>query len=117
MAQRSEDGVGKTSENVRAPRARLSGLDPIRDLHTGQRRVNSRINRPDTRKHLNRQRQKSRKTTCFDRGVHTRTFPPLQELDIPHRARQLLRGGDAVTQIGDRNNTIAALGATPESIN
>lgn len=36
-----------------APRARKSDVDPVRELHTGQRRVNSRINRPDTRKHLN----------------------------------------------------------------
>lgn len=27
-----------------APRARKSGMDPVRELHTGQRRVNSRIN-------------------------------------------------------------------------
>ena len=31
------DGAGKTSENVRAPRARHSGMDPARELHTGQR--------------------------------------------------------------------------------
>ena len=36
-----------------APRARNCGMDPVRELHTGQRRVNGRINRPDTRKHLN----------------------------------------------------------------
>ena len=35
-----------------APRARETDLDLIRELHTGQRRVNGRINRPDTRKHL-----------------------------------------------------------------
>ncbi len=35
-----------------APRARVSDLDLIRELHTGQRRVNDRIKRPDTRKHL-----------------------------------------------------------------
>jgi hypothetical protein len=27
-------------------------MDPVRELHTGQRRVKGRINRPDTRKHL-----------------------------------------------------------------
>jgi hypothetical protein len=35
-----------------APRARESDLDLARELHTGQRRANRRISRPDTRKHL-----------------------------------------------------------------
>ena len=35
-----------------APRARSTDVDLTFELHTGQRRVNSRINRPDTRKHL-----------------------------------------------------------------
>ena len=29
-----------------------SEMDPIRELHKGQRRVTGRINRSDTRKHL-----------------------------------------------------------------
>ncbi|MDO9589486.1 MAG: hypothetical protein Q7J13_16375, partial [Brevundimonas sp.] len=48
--------------------------DPICDLHTGQRRVKGRINRPDTRKHLIRPRQNLEKTSCIERGVHTRIF-------------------------------------------
>lgn len=35
-----------------APRARQSDMDLARELHTGQRRANGRISRPDTRKHL-----------------------------------------------------------------
>lgn len=62
MAQRSEDGVGKTSErSERLERAK----DPIRDLHTGQRRVKGRINRLDRRKHLIRPRQNLEKTSCI----------------------------------------------------
>jgi hypothetical protein len=50
-------------------------MDPVRELHTGQRRVKGRTNRPDTRKHLNL-RTNPRKTSCIRRGVHTRTYPP-----------------------------------------
>ena len=44
--------------------------------------MNGRINRPDTRKHLNRSRQKSRKTSCLNAGVHTRTLALDPQADI-----------------------------------
>ena len=50
--------------------------------------VKGRINRPDTRKHLNLRTSISRKTSCIHRGVHTRTFRYscdsfAMELDLP----------------------------------
>jgi hypothetical protein len=36
-------------------------MDPARELHTGQRRVNSRNHKPDTRKHLNLRAKPSKK--------------------------------------------------------
>jgi hypothetical protein len=42
--------------------------------------VNGRVNRPDTRKHLNL-RAKLPKTSCIRRGVHTRTLGPRPKAD------------------------------------
>ncbi len=53
---------------------RESELDPAREFHTGQRRVNGRINRPDTRKHPDYTPSQSEDSSCIRRGVHTRTF-------------------------------------------
>ena len=49
-----------------APRARNSGVDPVRELHNGQRRVKSRINRPDTRKHLDYAALPSKNLLAFE---------------------------------------------------
>jgi len=56
-----------------APRARESDVDLSRELHTGQRRANGRINRPDTRKHLDYPHHPFRDSSCILGGVHTRT--------------------------------------------
>ena len=48
-------------------------MDPIRDLHTGQRRVKAVSNRPDTQKHLNLRAQLLRKL-LHPTGVRTRIF-------------------------------------------
>lgn len=49
-----------------APRARNCGVDPVRELHNGQRRVKSRINRPDTRKHLDYAALPSKNLLAFE---------------------------------------------------
>ena len=57
-----------------APQARQTDLDPALELHTGQRRVNSRTDRPDTRKHLDYMHHSVQDSSCIRRGVHTRTL-------------------------------------------
>ena len=49
-----------------APRACNCGVDPVRELHNGQRRVKSRINRPDTRKHLDYAALPSKNLLAFE---------------------------------------------------
>lgn len=69
-----------------APRARNSDVDPVRELRTGQRRVNSRINRPDTRKNLNLSALPS-KNRLLLKGVHTRTLLNSHKPDAPRATR------------------------------
>src|SRR6195952_678751 len=74
MAQRSEDGVGKTSEmSKRLERAKAVWIRPAISIQASGR-DDGCINRPDTRKHLNLREQISRTPPCIRRGVHTRTF-------------------------------------------
>lgn len=72
MAQRSEDGVGKTSQTSR----RLERAKPVWTQSAISIQASSRddgcMNRPDTRKHLNLPEQISRTPPCIQRGVHTR---------------------------------------------
>jgi hypothetical protein len=68
-----ETGPGKPAESD-APRARNSGMDPVRELHTGQRRVNSRINQAGHTEAPEPARSTSQKPSCIRRGVHTRTL-------------------------------------------
>src|SRR5262252_8977577 len=67
-----ETGSGKPAMSE-APRARHSDLDLALELHTGQRGANCRVSRPDTRKHLDYAHYPSQDSSCFHRGVHTRT--------------------------------------------
>ena len=74
MAQRSEDGVGKTSEtSKRLERAKAQWTRSAISIQASGR-AKGRINRPDTRKHLNLRTNAARKTSCIHRGVHTRTL-------------------------------------------
>lgn len=76
MAQRSEDGVGKTSEvSRRLERALAVWTRSAISIQTSSR-DDGCINRPDTRKHLNPRNHATQKTSCFQRGVHTRTVVP-----------------------------------------
>lgn len=73
MAQRSEDGVGKTSEmSKRFERAIAVWTRSAISIQASSR-DDGCINRPDTRKHLNLREQISRILPCIRRGVHTRT--------------------------------------------
>lgn len=72
MAQRSEDGVGKTRETSK----RLERAIPVWTRSAISIQASSRddgcINRPDTRKHLNLCDQIFRIPPCIRWGVHTR---------------------------------------------
>ena len=74
MAQRSEDGVGKTRETSK----RLERAIPVWTRSAISIQASSRddgcINRPDTRKHLNLCDQIFRIPPCIRWGVHTRSF-------------------------------------------
>lgn len=73
MAQRSADGVGKTSEmSGRLERAKAIWTRSAISIQASSR-DDGCINRPDTRKHLNPRNMPS-KTSCIQRGVHTRTL-------------------------------------------
>jgi hypothetical protein len=74
MAQRSEDGVGKTSEMSRRLERALAVWTRSAISIQASSRDDGCINRPDTRKHLNLREQISRKPPCIQRGVHTRTL-------------------------------------------
>jgi hypothetical protein len=74
MAQRSEDGVGKTSGMSRRLERALAGWTRSAISIQASSRDDGCINRPDTRKHLNLREQISRTPPCIQRGVHTRTF-------------------------------------------
>ena len=79
MAQRSEDGVGKTSEkSKRLERAKAVWTRSAISIQASGH-VNGRIRRPGTRKHRNPRTTTSRKTSCIRRGVHTRTLAPFTE--------------------------------------
>ena len=74
MAQRSEDGVGKTSEmSRRLKRAKAVWTRSAISIQASSRDEGC-INRPDTRKHLNLRARISPTPPCIRRGVHTRTF-------------------------------------------
>ena len=74
MAQRSEDGVGKTREtSKRLERAKAVWTRSAISIQASSRDQGC-INRPDTRKHLSPRRQTPCKTSCIRWGVHTRTF-------------------------------------------
>jgi hypothetical protein len=74
MAQRSEDGVGKTSGMSRRLERALAGWTRSAISIQASSRDDGCINRPDTRKHLNLREQISRTPPCIQRGVHTRPF-------------------------------------------
>ena len=75
MAQRSADGVGKTSEmSGRLERAKAIWTRSAISIQASSR-DDGCINRPDTRKHLNPRNMPS-KTSCIQRGVHTLTSMP-----------------------------------------
>ena len=74
MAQRSEDGVGKTSEMSRRLERALAVWTRSAISIQASSRDDGCINRPDRRKHLNLRVQISRKPPCIQRGVHTRSF-------------------------------------------
>ena len=77
MAQRSEDGVGKTSENVQAPTERAKAVWTRSAISIqASSRDDGCINRPDTRKHLIPRARISPTPPCIQRGVHTRTWEP-----------------------------------------
>jgi hypothetical protein len=70
MAQRSEDGVGKTSEmSKRLERAKVVWIRPAISIQASSRNDGC-INRPDTRKHLNMREQISR-TPLVSEGAST----------------------------------------------
>ena len=76
MAQRSEDGVGKTREESKRlerakPRWTRSAISIQASGH-----VNSRIERPDTRKHLNLRTSASRKILLHPKGRSLIAPPP-----------------------------------------
>ena len=74
MAQRSEDGVGKTSEmSRRLKRAKAVWTRSAISIQASSRDEGC-INRPDTRKHLNLRARISPTPPCIRRGVHTRSF-------------------------------------------
>jgi hypothetical protein len=80
MAQRSEDGVGKTREmSERLERAQSVWTRSAISIQASSR-DDGCINRPDTRKHLNLREQISQIRPCIQRGVHTRTLTPLSSL-------------------------------------
>jgi hypothetical protein len=68
MAQRSEDGVGKTrEESKRLERAKPNWTRSAISIQASGR-MNSRIKRPDTRKHLNLRTSASRKLILHPSG-------------------------------------------------
>lgn len=90
MAQRSEDGVGKTSEtSKRLERAKAVWTRSAISIQASSR-DDGCINRPDTRKHLNLRNQISRTpplnpegrphTDVQHCGVHSRKRPFLQTM-------------------------------------
>jgi hypothetical protein len=68
MAQQSTRRVGIAS-NFRSALSAEKRRGPDLELHTGQRRVYGRINRPDTRKHLDYARTSSSDSSCILGGV------------------------------------------------
>jgi hypothetical protein len=81
MAQRSTRRVGIAS-NFRSALSAEKRRGPDLELHTGQRRVYGRINRPDTRKHLDYARTSSSDSSCILGGVHTRKLAGCPEPDL-----------------------------------
>ena len=79
MAQRSEDGVGKTSEtSTRLERAKAGWTRSAISIQASGH-VNGRINQAGHTEAPEPARYSSRKTSCIQRGVHTRTLPWLNE--------------------------------------
>lgn len=74
MAQRSEDGVGKTREMSRRLERAVAVWTRSAIPIQASSRDDGCINRPDTRKHLNPRDQIFRTPPCIQRGVHTRSF-------------------------------------------
>jgi hypothetical protein len=74
MAQRSEDGVGKTSEMSRRLERAIAVWTRSAISIQASSQDGGCIDRPDTRKHLNLRDQISQTPPCIQRGVHTRTF-------------------------------------------
>ena len=111
MAQRSEDGVGKTSEMSRRFERAISVWTRSAISIQASSRDHGCVNRPDTRKHLNLSEQISLITPCIRRGVHTRTSG---QCTIGSKAVREL-GHSAFRVSGYANYVIAQIRLSPTS--